>query len=32
VLIGDVVRGAGRALVYCDRGYGRMALEPSLPA
>jgi flavin reductase len=35
VLIGDVrnvVRGGGRPLVYCDRGYGRVALESSLPA
>ena len=35
VLIGhvrNVVRGGGRPLVYCDRGYGRVALEPSLPA
>lgn len=35
VLIGDVrnvVRGGGRPLVYCDRGYGRVALEPGLPA
>ena len=35
VLIGDVrdvVRGGGRPLVYCDRGYGRVALEPSLSA
>jgi hypothetical protein len=28
----DVVRGGGRPLVYCDRGYGRVALEASLPA
>jgi flavin reductase len=35
VLIGDVrdvVRGGGRPLVYCDRGYGRVALGPSPPA
>jgi flavin reductase len=32
VLIGDVlevVRGDGRPLVYCDRSYGRVALEPA---
>jgi len=26
------VHGGGRPLVYCDRGYGRVALESSLPA